>query len=142
MGLSAEDKKTCEEAFKLYEDEPGKILAYNLGEVMRAPGANPTEEELEKIVSNKQHITFEEYMKAMESQTMHEDPSTKLAGYFTIFDAEGTGRVDTTEMRSVLNNLGERFSQEEMGQVMLMADIDEEGKMQIEDIVKFCKQYK
>lgn len=32
-GLSPEDKGVAMEAFKLYEDEPGKILASNLGEV-------------------------------------------------------------------------------------------------------------
>ena len=33
QGLSPEDKAVANEAFKLYEDEPGKILASNLGEV-------------------------------------------------------------------------------------------------------------
>merc|ERR1719272_172091 len=142
MGLSGEDKQVCEEAFKLYEDVPGKILADNLGEVMRSPGANPSEEEVGKLSEGKTHVTLDEYMGIMDGQTMHEDPKAVLESSFTIFDAEGTGEVDTTELRSVIGNLGERFSQEEVGQMMLMAEISDEGKMKIADMIKFCTTYK
>lgn len=53
------------------------------------------------------------YRSIMERQTMHQDPVDALQTAFGIFDAEGNGTVDTTELRSVIGNLGERFSQEE-----------------------------
>jgi len=144
MGLSAKDKSLCEEVFKLYEHEPGKIEGEKLGEVMRAPGANPTEEEIGEILQDglKTEVTLSEYLAIMDKQTMHEDPRSVLDSAFTIFDAEGKGTVDTTELRSVIGNLGEGFSSEEIGQMMLMADIDSDGKMQIEDLIKFCVDYK
>ena len=77
-------------------------------------------------------MTLAEYLAIMDKQTMHEDPRSVLDSAFTIFDAEGKGTVDTTELRSVIGNLGEGFSSEEIGQMMLMADIDSDGKMQIE----------
>ena len=88
---------------------------------MRAPGANPSEEELEGFTEGQTHIGLDEYLSIMDRQKMHENPGSVLEASFTIFDAEGTGMVDTTELRSVIGNLGERFSPEEIGQMMLMA---------------------
>ena len=85
----------------------------------------------------KTEVTLSEYLAIMDKQTMHEDPRSVLDSAFTIFDAEGKGTVDTTELRSVIGNLGEGFSSEEIGQMMLMADIDSDGKMQIEGAAWF-----
>lgn len=59
-----------------------------------------------------------------------------------LFTKKGTGLVDTTELRSVIGNLGERFSSEEIGQMMLMSEINSEGKMSITDLIAFCSKYK
>ena len=56
--------------------------------------------------------------------------------------SEGKGTVDCTELRSVIGNLGERFSLEEIGQLMLMAEIDSDNRMAIDDIVTFVSTYK
>jgi len=42
----------------------------------------------------------------------------------------------------VIGNLGERFSPEEIGQLMLMAEIDSDNRMAIDDIVTFVSTYK
>ena len=42
----------CIEAFRLHEVEPDKIAADSLGEVMRCPGANPTQAELKAITGS------------------------------------------------------------------------------------------
>lgn len=119
----------------------GKILASNLGEVMRCPGANPSEEDLAKHCAGKTHVDLGTFLGIMEKQTLHEDPSS-LEEAFAIFDVKGLGTVDTTELRSVIGNLGERFNHEEIGQMMLMAEIDSDGRMNIADMVKFCRDYK
>ncbi len=42
----------CLEAFRLHEVEPDKIPSDTLGEVMRCPGANPTQAELKAIIGS------------------------------------------------------------------------------------------
>ena len=42
----------------------------------------------------------------------------------------------------MIGNLGERFSLEEIGQLMLMAEIDSDNRMAIDDIVTFVSTYK
>jgi Ca2+-binding EF-hand superfamily protein len=109
---------------------------------MRAPGANPSEEEVDGHREGKTTFTEAEYLAIMDRQKMHEAPGGILEAAFTIFDAEGKGVVDTAELRSVIGNLGERFQPEEIGQMMLMAEINSEGKMSIADLIKFCNTYK
>eukprot|EP00035_Acanthoeca_spectabilis_P020280 m.432067 g.432067 ORF g.432067 m.432067 type:complete len:142 (-) comp17384_c0_seq1:114-539(-) len=140
MSLSAGDRKTCAEAFSLYDLGGGKIDARNLGTVMRAPGANPAESDVEKWQAGKTHITEAEYMALMEKQKMHE-PAEDCREPFQIFDSEGTGRIDVGELRNVLGNLGERLTYEEIGNMMLMAEVDADGKLSIDDLIAFMAKY-
>ena len=73
----------------MYEYEPGKIEGAKLGEVMRAPGANPTEEEVEDFLDGgtKASVSIDEYLAIMDKQKFHEDPKQVLESAFTIFDA-------------------------------------------------------
>lgn len=109
---------------------------------MRAPGANPSEEELEGFTEGQMHIGLDEYLAIMDRQKMHENPLSILEESFTIFDAQGTGLVNCAELRAVMGNLGERFSPEEVGGMMLMAEISNEGKMKMADLISFCSKYK
>ena len=54
---------------------------------MRAPGANPSEEDLLKISGGKSHVTKEQFLAAMGSQKLHQDVGPEVRECFAIFDA-------------------------------------------------------
>eukprot|EP00051_Salpingoeca_urceolata_P026879 m.479115 g.479115 ORF g.479115 m.479115 type:complete len:143 (+) comp21322_c0_seq1:475-903(+) len=142
MPLSAEDRAVCEEAFKLHESSPGVIPATALGECMRCPGANPSEEEVQALLGGKNSVKFEDYIAIMEKQTLHEDPTTALQDGFTIFDSTGSGQLDALELRNVIGNLGERFTIAEVEEMMRVPEIGADHKLSYNDLVSFAAKHR
>ena len=46
-----------------------------------------------------------------------------------MFDRDGNGYIDENELRHVLTNLGERLTDAEVHEMMLEADINNDGKI-------------
>eukprot|EP00048_Salpingoeca_helianthica_P015188 m.225537 g.225537 ORF g.225537 m.225537 type:complete len:143 (-) comp16720_c0_seq1:34-462(-) len=137
MPLSEADKQTCIEAFRLHETQPGFIAAGSLGEVLRCPGANPSEAELRKFSSGKTQIKLEEFLAIIEQLPLHKDPRAELQDAFSIFDIDGTGFVDASEFRTVMGNLGERLDATEVEEIMRVPEQDLNGKINYKDIIEF-----
>ena len=53
----------------------------------------------------------------------------------------GQGLIEAGEFRAVMANLGDAFTSEEIGQLMLMVDMNADGKFSIDDIVKYGATY-
>ena len=49
--------------------------------------------------------------------------------------------IDAAEFRNVMGNLGDNFNSEEIGQLMLMVDMNADGKFSIDEIVKYVSTY-
>lgn len=54
----------------------------------------------------------------------------------------GEGMIEAGEFRGVMANLGDAFNSEEIGQLMLMSELNAEGKFAIDDIVSYGATYK
>jgi Ca2+-binding EF-hand superfamily protein len=50
--------------------------------------------------------------------------------------------IEAGEFRGVMANLGDAFNSEEIGQLMLMSELNAEGKFAIDDIVSYGATYK
>merc|ERR1719189_715428 len=55
---------------------------------------------------------------------------------FKIFDPDGTGTISSSEMRTVMTNLGEKLTKDEVDAMLKEADPDNSGKI---DYAKFVK---
>ena len=55
---------------------------------------------------------------------------------FAVFDADNSGKVSVDVLRLVLTTLGDRFSEEEMEELVSEADMSGEGVVNYEDFVK------
>lgn len=53
----------------------------------------------------------------------------------------GEGLIEAGEFRGVMANLGDSFNHEEIGQLMLMCDLNADNKFAIDDIVAFGQKY-
>lgn len=61
--------------------------------------------------------------------TSYED---ELKAAFKIFDADGNGSITVQELKQVLDNLGERLTEEEVGEMIKEADTDGDGTVNYE----------
>ena len=75
-------------------------------------------------------------MLAKRKETVSDEEEMKEA--FGIFDKDGNGLIDMSELREVMANLGEQLTDEELAEMIHEADEDGDGKINYEGNCAFC----
>lgn len=55
---------------------------------------------------------------------------------FKVFDKDGDGYIDTTELHDIMDTLGQKLSEEEINEMVKEADTDGDGKINYEEFVR------
>ena len=141
--LSEEKKIECKEVFDLSDvDKVGTISTTNLGDVMRALGANPSEAELLEMIQevdpNKtKKIDFAQFLELFDKRMKDPDTEEDLLESFKIFDKEGNGIISVQELKHLVSHFGEKLTEEEADELIREAGIDGDGTV---NIYKFSKK--
>eukprot|EP01125_Pyxidicula_operculata_P011518 TRINITY_DN376_c0_g1_i3.p1 TRINITY_DN376_c0_g1~~TRINITY_DN376_c0_g1_i3.p1 ORF type:complete len:166 (-),score=34.36 TRINITY_DN376_c0_g1_i3:25-453(-) len=133
----ATEEEKWKEAFSLFDrDGDGKITSGELGTVMRALGQNPTEAEVKEIVRGlgSDLVDFEKFKGVMHKNKKDVDPEREMREAFKVFDKDGKGVVQTSELRAVLTSMGEKLTDEEVDGIIKATDKD--GKIHVEDFIQ------
>jgi len=133
----ASEEEKWKEAFGLFDrDGDGKIGASELGTVMRALGQNLTEAEVKEIVKklSSDTVDFEKFKSVMIANKKDVDPEKEMREAFKVFDKDGKGVVQTSELRAVLTSMGEKLTEEEVDGIIKATDKD--GKISVEDFIQ------
>lgn len=81
-------------------------------------------------------IDFPDFLSLMTRKMVNEYPSEELIEAFKVFDRDGGGFISATEVRHVLRNLGENLSEPEIDEIIREADVDGDGRILYEELVK------
>jgi calmodulin len=138
-----EDQKTqYREAFGLFDkDRDGKISTAELGTVMRCLGQSPTEAQLLDIVDQEDPkktglIEFKQFCGIMARRGHVKQTSEEIIEAFKIFDRDASGKIPVSELRHIMGNLGERLTEQEVEDMIQQAEVDGEGNVRYEQLVK------
>merc|ERR1719334_734957 len=129
------------EIFEFFDkDGNGTITTVELGEAMRTLGWNPTEGELQDLISVldqevKGAATFNEFVWLMRMELFDTNIEQEIREAFRVFDQEGNGFISTTELSEVLMGLGDKLTKDECEELVLEADINKDGIVNYEDFV-------
>ena len=141
-GLTDDQIEELNEAFAMF-DRAGKgvITTKELGTVMRALGQDPTEAELcdminEVDLDGNGNIEFDEFTALMAKKMKEKDTDDELMDAFRLFDKDGNGFITADELKSVLHNLGEKLTDEEIQMMIKDADLDGDNVINFEEFVR------
>mgnify|MGYP003319126910 CR=1 FL=1 len=132
----------CKEVFDLFDkNKDGSISTNELGEIMKALGANPTKEELQQMLNEVDtdgsgKIEFKEFLDLFTKRMKEPDTENDLIEAFKIFDKDGNGTISVKELKNVMSTLGESLSDEECEEIIKEADIDGDGCINYHEFVK------
>merc|ERR1712066_728776 len=145
-GLANDEIKCLKVCFDLFDTKKQDYLsADDLGEIMRAMGFRPTEEELVELVNEidedgSGQIEFAEFCQLC-ATFLVEDPDIEtmkkeLKDAFRIYDKEGQGFITTETLRGLIGELLAPLTDEELEGIIEELDEDGSGSM---DFDEFCE---
>ncbi len=131
------------------KDGNGDISLYEIGSVFRSLGLFPTENELNEMlkeidIDGDGNFTFDEFVQLMFnmgnlSERSEEQEEMELRQAFRVFDKAGNGYITSSDLRSVLQCLGEQLTEDEIEDMINEVDIDGDGRIDYDEFVASLK---
>merc|ERR1712133_291796 len=145
-GLANDEIKCLKVCFDLFDTKKQDYLsADDLGEIMRAMGFRPSEEELQELLveideDDSGEIEFGEFCQLC-ATFLVEDPDMdtmkrEQKDAFMVYDKEGLGYITTDTLRGLISKLLAPLTNEELEGILEELDEDGSGSM---DFDEFCE---
>jgi calmodulin len=106
-------------------------------------GQSPTESELNQIIADADMdgdgtIDFDEFIEMMNKQETRDlnDQVENLRRTFEIFDTDGSGKISSTELKQVMEKLGEELDDFQISEMIREADKDGDGEIDFDEFVR------
>merc|ERR1719327_1902117 len=111
---------------------------------MKSLGRSATKEELVAMIDEVDEdgsgqIEFEEFLRLMASKINEGDTVEEMREAFLVFDRDRSGSVTASELKHVMNNLGEQVTDEEVEEMSQEADADGDGELSFDDFLQFIQ---
>ena len=100
-------------------------------------GHHPSEFQLEEIFrslpGNSAKMDFHQFRRVMDNFTASESLYDEMKEAFKLFDKNSNGFVSPEELYETLNDMGDKMHLEDAQQLVQVADIDGDGKLNFEE---------
>jgi calmodulin len=142
--FTAEERENFKNAFDAFDDNRDDLIhADVLGKLLRAVGFNPLPEEVEDMIKDvgTATIDFNSFLYLLARHARCVDPEAELVDAFKLFDKQGTGKLKAEEIKKILQNLKQPFTEDQINMLFSQTEIDEKGLVKYEDFVKVMLEF-
>ncbi|XP_055376780.1 calmodulin [Condylostylus longicornis] len=146
--ISKSQMREFREAFRLFDkDGDGCITKEELGTVMRSLGQFARVEELQEMlqeidVDGDGNVSFEEFVDILSNITEDttglspaDQEERELRDAFRVFDKHNRGYITASDLRAVLQCLGENLDEDEIEEMIREVDVDGDGRIDFYEFV-------
>ncbi|XP_055696521.1 calmodulin-A [Lutzomyia longipalpis] len=145
--ISKNQMRDFREAFRLFDkDGDGSITKEELGSVMRSLGQFARVEELKEMLQEIDmdgdgNVSFEEFVDIMSNMTdtavesSADQEERELRDAFRVFDKHNRGYITASDLRAVLQCLGEDLDEDEIEDMIKEVDVDGDGRIDFYEFV-------
>ena len=81
-------------------------------------------------------IDFDEFRSLMLKKMKESEPEEELVEVFKIFDKDGNGVIDWTDLQVIFKELGEKVTDEDMKEMIEEHDFDRDKGLNFEEFVR------
>ena len=129
------------EVFGLFDrNGNGTMPTKDLGTAMRALGLDRHvgyEAMMKKFRSHgKKTIDFPKFFKMVEDTIDNTCNDDDVISAFRVFDRNRSGFIPAADLREIMRNLDQKLTENEMNEIIKMADIDGDGRIDYEEFIQ------
>ncbi|XP_063711280.1 neo-calmodulin-like [Symsagittifera roscoffensis] len=130
-----EQEEELRDVFTVFDkDGDDRITTLEIKQVLSALGRKVSEQQIMEMISSVDldsngSIDFEEFREMMSQRRSATDFETKLQNAFRLFDQNSDGVIDEDELKCVLDKLGIEANDEEIHEMIVVADLNKDGKV-------------
>ena len=146
MDLTQEQIDDYKEAFNMFDkDGNGSINLKEIGIVMRSLGQNPTEMELENMISEVDEdksgsIEFNEFLVMMNKKMADSKEEDSMAIPFNLMDKDMKDSINSTDFKNFMSSLGEKMENIELiDQIFLEYSSHGDGNLSMDEFQKLMQ---
>eukprot|EP00051_Salpingoeca_urceolata_P026831 m.478910 g.478910 ORF g.478910 m.478910 type:complete len:142 (-) comp21270_c0_seq1:262-687(-) len=131
--------------FELYDESgDGYVSLQACGDILRVYGHNPSDQELRELVasidSGSNRLSFSDVQAVVSKAGGAVDYAGQVREAFQMFDKDGRGAIDASELKHIMTNLGEKMTDEEVLEMFKLGGFDAKGSISKDDFIKICLQ--
>lgn len=124
----------------LDKDSDGFLDTKDVGAFLRACGMYPTSLEVQGIITlvdsgNTGKVSQEQMLTAVDNLRERRTSVEELREALKVLDDDADGYLTTGQLRHILVNLGMRLTHEEANEVIDDAECDEDGQINVDDLI-------
>ena len=122
----------------------GRISIAELKHVFEKIGKNPTDTELNDMLrefdqDSNGTIEFDEFVLLVSKMDGGDNEEENLKAAFEVFDKDGNGYIDREELKDIMKQLGNNFTDQQISKMMEEADTDKDGKIDFGEFKQMMK---
>ena len=138
-------KSKGEEYKKVFESyskgQEGNVNKQELANIFKAINIDASDEEIKEIIKkmdleDKKEINYDEFLTIINQREKDVDEEEEVLKAFKVFDKEGNGLININELKDIMLNMGNNWSENEINEMFAEADIDMDGYLNYEDFVR------